>query len=198
MARDDALTRRSTAPLILLIAALAVGAISVDWLLAQTKARNSDSAVRPSSNAAPSKQSPELLPRAHVENLARAKQTPLDAVTVSREPHPMTPLHEAMAAARELIFAAVHAIHDKNYAQARRFLTQSMSSSDPALSQAGFAEQARGYLMIIDCLEAQANQEPLSSELSLAAQHYTQENRLTPRRQVRRVCLEGRPFERRN
>jgi len=120
-----------------------------------------------------------------------------DEATLSRQPHPLTPLHQAISKQRELIAAAISAIDDKNYKQARSWLGEVVSSKEPALAQAGFVEQARGYLLILDCLEARQSGQPLTSSLSAAAKRFVQGNRLTPRRDVRRVCLEGRPFARR-
>lgn len=112
-------------------------------------------------------------------------------------PHPMTPLHEAMSRRREVIAALTLALEDKNYERARGLLGEADELEKSAPPSDGFGETVRGYRLILDCLSARSSGGELSSELEEASARYVREQRMSPRRQVRRVCLEGRLFARR-
>jgi hypothetical protein len=125
----------------------------------------------------------------------------------TQRPHPITKMHEAMAERRELIGALVSALEGKHYDRARSLLAEAdelhraSSSPPPGLDDesASFDATVRGYRLILECLSARGvgNTQEVSIELKEASKRYLDEQRLSPRREVRRVCLEGRPFARR-
>jgi hypothetical protein len=117
-----------------------------------------------------------------------------------QRPHPITPLHERMAERRELLLALVGALEQRQYDRARDLLGQAdvLGHADPESS--AFASTVRGYRLILDCLAARTSAPDgaweLPGELTIASKKYLDEQRMSPRREVRRVCLEGRPFAR--
>lgn len=121
--------------------------------------------------------------------------------TEARRPHPITPLHETLAEERELIGALTGAIEGGHYERARALLgeAETRGAAEPGTST--FQGSVRGYHLILDCIDARAalanGPRELPEELLVEARKYLDEQRLPPRRQVRRVCVEGRPFARR-
>jgi hypothetical protein len=160
--------------------------------------------------------SSEPSPRAgsHDEALARGEQQEVQrpsaagqAAHLARRPHPITPLHEAMAERRELIGALAAALAGQRYEDARALLGEAQElekshpeSADPAGST--FAGAVRGYQLILECIAARGASSSESQELPDGlreeSQRYLDQHRLPPRREVRRVCLEGRAFARRS
>lgn len=117
-----------------------------------------------------------------------------------RRPHPITPLHEAMAERRNLLGAVQSALAGRQYEKARSLLAEASNMPTEADGSA-FSDAVRGYRLILDCLTARHESDGGSSELPQKlienAKVYLDQQRLPPRREVRRVCLEGRPFARR-
>lgn len=119
----------------------------------------------------------------------------------TQEPHPITPMHEVMAERREVIGALRSALQERHYDQARLLLGEADALARTATDDSAFGGAVRGYRLILACLAARAEATDGSSgvppELLEESQKYLTEQRLSPRREVRRVCLEGRPFARR-
>jgi hypothetical protein len=147
--------------------------------------------------------SPGLAPRSfpaetRIESPRAASGTP--AVSVhpqdTERPHPITSAHESMQRGRELIGAATSRIADRNYREARRWLQEAQDQSEHGPEAFSLIDEVRGYLLIVDCLEALARQSSLPRELHELAENYIREQRLPPRREVRRVCLQRQPFAR--
>lgn len=115
---------------------------------------------------------------------------------VPQRPHPITPLHEAMSERRELVGAAVAAIQKKEYESARRWLAEA-DEAEESTSEGADPEEVRGYRLILECLDARAKESELPESLVEESKRYVEARRRAPRREVRRVCLEGRPFARR-
>lgn len=119
-----------------------------------------------------------------------------DASPEPQRPHPITKAHEAMSQRRELLGAAVSAIQKKEYESARRWLSEVDALGATERDGDGLHE-VRGYQLIVDCLAARDRRSIVPDALREASKKYVEERRLPPRREVRRVCLEGRPFARR-
>jgi hypothetical protein len=147
----------------------------------------------------PSRPSAPRHAAAGVDVLGEARVAERSRVNQPRTPHPITSAHEAMAQRRELISALVRALEDQNHERAQQLLSEA-EKVEGAHSQAStFGATVLGYHLILDCLRARdaSPNGPLPSELVDASRGYLDQHRLPPRRQVRRVCLEGRPFARR-
>lgn len=118
-----------------------------------------------------------------------------------QRPHPITPIHEELAKQRELIAALEDALQHKRYDQARQLLGEADDLARAATTDAVFGESVRGYRLILECLAARTSTDGRSGSIPEAlrqdSQKYLDTHRLSPRREVRRVCLEGRPFARR-
>jgi|GEM_PF-2207998 len=125
----------------------------------------------------------------------------------ARQPHPITLVHEAMAKRRELIGALRGALADERYEDARALLgeAEALEKSDPEQFKretSTFEATLRGYQLILECIAARAAAPSGSPELPAGlreeSRRYLDQQRLPPRREVRRVCLEGRGFARRS
>jgi hypothetical protein len=120
----------------------------------------------------------------------------------TQEPHPITPMHEAMAERREVIEALRSALRERRYDQARLLLGEADALAQAATDDSAFGGAVRGYRLILECLAAHAPTGQAAATLPAAlladSKKYLEEQRLAPRRDVRRVCLEGRPFARRS
>src|SRR5690606_19058792 len=112
-------------------------------------------------------------------------------------PHPVTPIHEAMSRRREAIAVVIVALEDKDYERARGLLREAEELEKSAPEGEGFGDTLRGYRLILDCLSARGRGARIPSGLEEASARYVREQRMSPRRQVRQVCQEGRPFARR-
>ena len=102
-----------------------------------------------------------------------------------------------MSRRREAIAAVTVAIEGKDYERARGLLREAEALEKSAPEAEGLGETLRGYRLIVECLSARGSGAPIPSELEEASARYVREQRMSPRRQVRRVCQEGRPFARR-
>jgi hypothetical protein len=106
-----------------------------------------------------------------------------------------------MAQRRQAIVALKDALEHRQYEQARRLLDEADELARADSADAAFGTAVQGYRLILACLTARARSPDgssnLPSKLLEESQKYLTEQRLSPRREVRRVCLEGRPFARR-
>jgi len=142
-------------------------------------------------------------PRGQIEGQPRGVDEPSsseDDIDGPRRPHPITPLHETMAERRELLGAVQSALAGGEYEKARALLGEASGMQRADADESTLAAAVRGYRLILDCLEARAAvgaARELPHDLLEDSRKYLDEQRLPPRRDVRRVCLEGRPFGRR-
>lgn len=111
-------------------------------------------------------------------------------------------MHQVMAERREVIGALRSALQERNYDRARSLLGEADALAQAKADDSAFGEAVRGYRLILECLAARSprGDEPTALPAALLAdsKKYLEEQRLAPRRDVRRVCLEGRPFARRS
>jgi len=147
----------------------------------------------------PSRPSAPLHPARGVDVPGEARVAERPRADQPRTPHPITSAHEAMAQRRELISALVRALEDQNHQRAQQLLREAEEVEGAHAQASTFGATMLGYRLILDCLRARDTSPngSLPGELLDASRGYLDQHRLPPRRQVRRVCLEGRPFARR-
>lgn len=180
-------------------AILACAALGATWWSLRTTTREPRIAAHRHADAISERSEPAPGPVDERRSDA-AHTSPRDVVAKER-PHPITPVHDAMAKRRESIAALKDALEHKQYGRARQLLEDADELARIDSADAAFGTAVHGYRLILACLAAREGSTDgttsISPELLEESQRYLNEQRLSPRRDVRRVCVEGRPFARR-
>lgn len=113
------------------------------------------------------------------------------AAALDVEPHGQGVERLSWQRQREALAFVVGALEEGQHERAR------LALAEAGELESGFREEGEGYLLIVECLEARREGRALPSQLVDAAERFIAMQRLAPnRREVRRVCLEGRSFRR--